>query len=75
MNNSKDLILKAKEFYENKNFFEAKNSLLEVLQNFELDKTLKLNLYVLLFATCPIEVKLVPANEVKVYDFTMIINW
>ena len=52
MNNSKDLILKAKEFYENKNFFEAKNSLLEVLQNFELDKTLKLNLYVLISDVC-----------------------
>ena len=52
MNNSKDLILKAKEFYENKNFFEAKNTLVEVLQNFELDKTHKLNLYVLISDIC-----------------------
>ena len=52
MINRKHLILKAKKFYENKNFYEAKLSLKEVLKDSHLDKALKLNLYVLVSDIC-----------------------
>jgi len=48
MNNTKDLITKAKKFYENKKFFEAKSYLLSALKNEKLDDVTKLKLYVLI---------------------------
>lgn len=52
MINSKDLIAKAKKFYENKNFFEAKTYLLKALNNNQMDKAYKLGLYVLISDIC-----------------------
>lgn len=52
MTHKKNLILKAKKFYENKNFYEAKISLLRVLEDTQLDRVLKLNLYILLSDIC-----------------------
>ena len=52
MTYKKHLILKAKRFYENKNFYEAKISLLGVLEDSQIDSTLKLNLYILLSDIC-----------------------
>ena len=46
MNNNKNLISKAKTFYQNKNFFEAR-TLLKALEDKYMD-SIKLNLYVLL---------------------------
>tara|TARA_B100000902_G_C27166768_1_gene841637 strand:+ start:501 stop:1112 length:612 start_codon:yes stop_codon:yes gene_type:complete len=52
MNNNRNLISKAKKFYENKNFFEAKKYLLKSLENDLMDKALKLRLYVLISDVC-----------------------
>ena len=52
MNNNKNLISKAKKFYENKNFFEAKSCLLSVLKNNQLEKSFKLSLYILISDIC-----------------------
>ena len=44
MKNSKNLILEAKDLYLKKNYFEAKNCLLEVFESFDLEIKLKMNL-------------------------------
>ena len=43
MNNSKNLIAKAKKFYLKKSFFEAKTCLIQALKNPQLNETLKIN--------------------------------
>lgn len=48
MSNNKDLISKAKKFYENKNFYEAKKYLLEALKDSQIDNVIRLSLYVLI---------------------------
>ncbi|MBD1159315.1 sulfotransferase [Pelagibacterales bacterium SAG-MED19] len=48
MDNTKNLILEAKELYSKKSYFEAKSCLLKVFENFNLDIKLKMNLYVLI---------------------------
>ena len=52
MNNYKDLISKAKKFYENKNFYEAKSELLLALKDQDIDNKLKLSLYILISDIC-----------------------
>ena len=52
MNNNNNLISKAKTFYQNKNFFEAKELLLKALEDKHIDKTIKSNLYILLADIC-----------------------
>ena len=52
MNNSKNLIVKAKKFYLKKSFFEAKTCLLQALKNPELNETLKMSLYILVSDVC-----------------------
>ena len=59
MKNYKDLIVKVKKFYKNKNFFEAKNLLLKILNDHTIGNDLKVNLYVLISDIC-----------YKVNDFT-----
>ena len=48
MDNTKNLILEAKELYSKKSYFEAKSCLLKVFENFNLNIKLKMNLYVLI---------------------------
>ena len=52
MNNTKDLIAEAKKFYIKKSFFEAKACLLEVLKKSQLEKTLKISVYILISDVC-----------------------
>ena len=52
MTTNKILISKAKKFYENKNFFEAKTHLIRVLKNNQIDKTIKISLYILISDVC-----------------------
>ena len=52
MTNIKDLITEAKRFYENKNFAEVKSHLLTVLKNKQIEKKLKLSIYILLSDVC-----------------------
>ena len=52
MNNTKDLIAEAKKFYIKKSFFEAKACLLEVLKKSQLEKTLKMSVYILISDVC-----------------------
>lgn len=52
MNNSKNLIAKAKKFYLKKSFFEAKTCLLQALKNPQLNETLKMSLYILVSDVC-----------------------
>ena len=52
MKNKKELILKAKKLYENKNFFEAKSHLENLLKNKNIEKNLKLNICVLISDIC-----------------------
>lgn len=52
MKNNKNLILKAKKLYENKNFFEAKTHLITLLKNKNIEKNLKLNICVLISDIC-----------------------
>ncbi len=52
MTNNKDLIAKAKKFYENKNFYEAKSHLIKVLESGKTEKMFELSLYVLISDIC-----------------------
>ncbi len=52
MNNIKDLITKAKKFYDEKNFFDARGQLLQALQENHIDEKIKLNLYYLVADIC-----------------------
>ena len=52
MTYEKDLLLKAKKFYTNKSFFQAKLCLLKVLENNQIDEKFKLSLYVLISDIC-----------------------
>ncbi len=48
MNNNKDLIIRAKNFYEKRNFDDARDCLLLALTNKKLDDTSRLSLYILI---------------------------
>ncbi len=52
MNNINELISKAKKFYDEKNFFDARAQLLQVLKENQIDKKLKLTLYYLVADIC-----------------------
>ena len=52
MNNIKDLISKAKKFYDNKNFFDAKTCLLQALKSNEIDRKGELSLHYLIADIC-----------------------
>jgi len=52
MNNINDLITKAKKFYDEKNFFDARAQLLKVLEENQIDEKLKLTLYYLVADIC-----------------------
>jgi len=52
MNNIKDLISKAKKFYDNKNFFDAKTCLLQALKSNEIDRKDELSLHYLIADIC-----------------------
>tara|TARA_Y100000389_G_C17454712_1_gene517307 strand:+ start:1447 stop:2949 length:1503 start_codon:yes stop_codon:yes gene_type:complete len=52
MNSIKKLITKAKKFYDDKNFFEAKTYLLKALKDAKIDEKLKLTLYYLIADIC-----------------------
>jgi tetratricopeptide (TPR) repeat protein len=52
MTNIKDLITEAKRFYENKNFAKAKSHLLTVLKNKQIEKNIKLSIYILISDVC-----------------------
>ena len=48
MTNSKELISKAKNFYENKNYVKAKSYLMTALEDNQMNKGIKLSIYVLI---------------------------
>tara|TARA_B100001057_G_scaffold365974_1_gene369197 strand:+ start:2309 stop:3808 length:1500 start_codon:yes stop_codon:yes gene_type:complete len=52
MDNIKESISKAKKFYDQKNFFDARAILLEILQENQIDQKLKLTLYYLVADIC-----------------------
>lgn len=52
MKNTKDLISKAKSFYENRNYFKAKSHLFEALNDTQIDEITKSKLYILIADTC-----------------------
>ena len=52
MNNIKEFISKAKKFYDEKNFFDARTQLLQALQNNQIEEKLKLTLYYLVADIC-----------------------
>ena len=52
MNNIKEFISKAKKFYDEKNFFDARTQLLQALQTNQIEEKLKLTLYYLIADIC-----------------------
>ena len=52
MINTKDLLIKAKKFYDDKKFFEAKDIIKQAIEDIKLDNLTKLKLYVLLSDIC-----------------------
>ena len=52
MLNIKDLLIKAKKFYDDKKFFEAEDIIKQVIEDVKLDNSIRLKLYVLLSDIC-----------------------